>query len=152
MKPLTGYIFLFIAISCGIIANSLAKISDGFTKLTPSVACILLMCVTMFSLAKGMYAFPVGFAYATYSAVTVASILIFGIIKYNQMPNAYGLIVIILIIAVVLGTASNGFAKGAQGFTVLLPSIITALTIVGCMYTLSLVTVSYTHLTLPTKA
>ena len=46
---------------------------------------------------------------------------------------------IILIIAVVLGTASNGFAKGAQGFTVLLPSIITAVTIVGCIYTLSLV-------------
>ena len=46
---------------------------------------------------------------------------------------------IILIAAVVLGTASNGFAKGAQGFTVLLPSIITAVTIVGCMYTLSLV-------------
>ena len=102
MKPFTGYIFLFIAISCGIGANSFAKISDGFTKLTPSVACILLMCVTMFSLAKGMSAIPVGFAYATYSAVTVASILIFGIVKYNQMPNAYGLIGIILIIAGVL--------------------------------------------------
>ena len=60
------------------------------------------MCVTMFSLAKGMSAIPVGFAYATYSAVTVASILIFGIIKYNQMPNIYGLIGIILIIAGVL--------------------------------------------------
>ena len=46
---------------------------------------------------------------------------------------------IILLVAVVLGTASNGFAKGAQGFTILMPSIITALTIVGCMYTLSLV-------------
>jgi small multidrug resistance pump len=46
---------------------------------------------------------------------------------------------IILIIAVVLGTAANGFAKSAQGFTLLLPSIITAITIVGCMYTLSLV-------------
>ena len=46
---------------------------------------------------------------------------------------------IILIVAVVLGTASNGFAKGAQCFTILLPSIITAVTIVGCMYTLSLV-------------
>ena len=45
----------------------------------------------------------------------------------------------ILIIAVVLGTASNGFAKSAQGFTVLLPSIATAITIVGCMFTLSLV-------------
>ena len=46
---------------------------------------------------------------------------------------------IILIVAVILGTASNGFAKGAQGFTLLLPSVITAVTIVGCMYTLSLV-------------
>ena len=46
---------------------------------------------------------------------------------------------IILIVAVVLGTASNGFAKGAQGFTVLIPSILTAITIVGCMYALSLV-------------
>ena len=46
---------------------------------------------------------------------------------------------IILIIAVVLGTASNGFAKSAQGFTLLIPSIITAVTIVLCMYTLSLV-------------
>ena len=46
---------------------------------------------------------------------------------------------LILIIAVVLGTAANGFAKGAQGFTILIPSILTAITIVGCMYTLSLV-------------
>jgi len=43
------------------------------------------------------------------------------------------------LVAVVLGTASNGFAKGAQGFTVLIPSILTAITIVGCMFTLSLV-------------
>lgn len=46
---------------------------------------------------------------------------------------------IILIIAVILGTAANGFAKSAQGFTLLLPSIFTAITIVACMYTLSLV-------------
>ncbi len=46
---------------------------------------------------------------------------------------------IILIIAVTLGTASNGFAKSAQGFTLLIPSVLTAITIVGCMYTLSLV-------------
>ena len=46
---------------------------------------------------------------------------------------------IILLVAVVLGTASNGFAKSAQAFTILIPSIITAITIVGCMYTLSIV-------------
>jgi len=41
--------------------------------------------------------------------------------------------------AVALGTAANGFAKGAQGFTLLIPSILTAVTIVLCMYALSLV-------------
>ena len=102
MKPIIGYLFLAIAISCGIAANSFAKISDGFSKLTPSIACILLMCVTMFSLAKGMSAIPVGFAYATYSAITVTDILLFGFIKYNQIPNIWGVIGIILIVAGVL--------------------------------------------------
>ena len=46
---------------------------------------------------------------------------------------------IILIVAVVLGTTANGFAKGAQGFTLIIPSFLTAITIVGCMYALSLV-------------
>ena len=46
---------------------------------------------------------------------------------------------IILVVAVVLGTAANGFAKGAQGFTLLIPSIITAISIIGCMFALSVV-------------
>jgi len=46
---------------------------------------------------------------------------------------------IVLILAVILGTASNSFAKSAQGFTLLIPSILTAISIVGCMYTLSIV-------------
>ena len=46
---------------------------------------------------------------------------------------------IILLLAVILGTAANGFAKSAQGFTLFIPSILTAITIVGCMYALSIV-------------
>jgi small multidrug resistance pump len=42
-------------------------------------------------------------------------------------------------IAVFLGVTSNSFAKNAEGFTLLFPSIITAITIVLCMYALSLV-------------
>ena len=45
----------------------------------------------------------------------------------------------ILIIAVILGTAANGFAKSANGFTLLIPSISTAVAIIGCMLTLSIV-------------
>tara|TARA_B100001564_G_scaffold310025_1_gene281450 strand:- start:317 stop:652 length:336 start_codon:yes stop_codon:yes gene_type:complete len=46
---------------------------------------------------------------------------------------------IVLIIAVILGTSANSFAKNAQGFTLFIPSILTAMTIVGCMYALSVV-------------
>ena len=44
-----------------------------------------------------------------------------------------------LALAIVLGVASNSFAKSAEGFTLLVPSIITAITIVLCMYALSMV-------------
>jgi len=44
-----------------------------------------------------------------------------------------------LALAVVLGVTSNSFAKSAEGFTLLFPSMITAITIVSCMYALSLV-------------
>ena len=46
---------------------------------------------------------------------------------------------IVLIFAVVLGTAANGFAKSANGFTLLIPSLITAVTRIGCMFALSIV-------------
>ena len=44
-----------------------------------------------------------------------------------------------LTLAVLLGVTSNSFAKSAEGFTLLFPSIITGITIVMCMYALSMV-------------
>ena len=98
MKPLYGYLFLTLGITFGITSNSFAKISDGFEKLTPSILCILFMCVTMVCIAKAMQALPVGFAYSTYSGLTVAGVVLFALLKYNQIPNIYGIIGIILII------------------------------------------------------
>ena len=44
-----------------------------------------------------------------------------------------------LAIAVFLGVTSNSFAKSAEGFTMFVPSVVTAITIVLCMYALSMV-------------
>ena len=52
-----------------------------------------------------------------------------------SLATSYGF----LILAVVLGVTSNSFAKSAEGFTLLFPSIITGITIVACMYSLSMV-------------
>ena len=42
-----------------------------------------------------------------------------------------------LTFAVVVGTASNNYAKSAEGFTIFMPSLLSAITIILCMYGLS---------------
>ena len=42
-----------------------------------------------------------------------------------------------LFLAIIFGTASNSFAKSAEGFTQWLPSFASAITIILCMYALS---------------
>jgi small multidrug resistance pump len=98
MKPLFGYLFLIIGIFAGIAANSFAKISEGFTKTLPIIYMYLLMMVCLFCISKAMHALPVGFAYSTYSGLTVVGVVAFAMIKYNQIPNFYGIIGIILIV------------------------------------------------------
>ena len=45
-----------------------------------------------------MSVIPVGFTYATYGALTITAVTLFGIIKYNQTPNLYGTLGLVLII------------------------------------------------------
>ena len=49
---------------------------------------------------------PVGFTYATYGALTITAVTLFGIFKYNQTPNLYGILGLVLIISgvVILNT------------------------------------------------
>tara|TARA_B100000780_G_C20975883_1_gene389785 strand:+ start:219 stop:545 length:327 start_codon:yes stop_codon:yes gene_type:complete len=44
-----------------------------------------------------------------------------------------------LVLAVFLGITANSFAKSAEGFTLIVPSVITSITIILCMYALSIV-------------
>jgi len=98
MNLISGYIFLFLAILLGIAANGFLKTTNGFTNIYPTIFCVVSIILCLFCLSKAMSMIPVGFTYATYSGITVAAILVFGMIKYNQIPNIYGLIGIFLII------------------------------------------------------
>tara|TARA_B100000965_G_C19359868_1_gene655491 strand:- start:57 stop:392 length:336 start_codon:yes stop_codon:yes gene_type:complete len=102
MNNLSGYIFLFLAVILGILANSYLKMTYGFTKLIPSIYCSILIVLCILCLAKAMMVIPVGFTYATYGGLTITAVTLFGIVKYNQIPNLYGLLGIILIVIGVL--------------------------------------------------
>ncbi|MDA8584566.1 SMR family transporter [bacterium] len=98
----TGYIYLIIGIFTGIASNGFLKTTEGFTKLNPTIFCVTSIVVCLFCLSKAMTIIPVGFTYATYGALTITAVTLFGIFKYNQTPNLYGTIGLVLIIAGVL--------------------------------------------------
>ena len=98
MSNLSGYIFLLLAIILGIAANGFLKSTDGFTNITPTIFCVVSIVACIFCLAKAMNIIPVGFTYATYGGLTITAVTLFGVFKYNQVPNIYGIIGISLII------------------------------------------------------
>ena len=95
----TGYIYLIIGIFTGIASNGFLKTTEGFTKLNPTIFCVTSIIICLFCLSKAMTIIPVGFTYATYGALTITAVTLFGIFKYNQTPNLYGTIGLVLIIA-----------------------------------------------------
>ena len=98
----TGYIYLIIAIITGIAANGFLKVTEGFTKLNPTIFCVVSIIVCVFCISKAMTVIPVGFTYATYGALTITAVTLFGIFKYNQTPNIFGILGLVLIIAGVI--------------------------------------------------
>ena len=109
MSNFSGYIFLFLAIILGIISNGFLKSTNGFTILTPTIFCVISIITCIFCLSKAMNIIPVGFTYATYGGLTITAVTLFGVFKYNQIPNLYGIIGIALIIVgvILLNTLSK---------------------------------------------
>ena len=95
---ISGYLYLFFAVLLGIASNGLLKTTNGFTNLMPTLFCIISIVLCIFCLSKVMMMIPVGFAYATYGGLTITAVTLFGVFKYNQIPNFYGVIGIALII------------------------------------------------------
>lgn len=102
MTNIFGYLYLFLAVIFGITSNGFLKSTNGFTNLVPTIMCIITIVICIFFLAKAMMIIPVGFTYATYGGLTITAVTLFGIFKYNQMPNVFGIIGITLIIAGVI--------------------------------------------------
>ena len=98
MTNLSGYIFLLLAIIFGITSNGFLKSTNGFTNIGPTIFCAISIVACIFCLSKAMNIIPVGFTYATYGGLTITAVTLFGVFKYNQIPNLYGIIGIALII------------------------------------------------------
>ena len=102
MSVLTSYLFLALAVFLGVTANSFAKSAEGFTLVLPSIITAITIVLCMYALSVVMKNIPMGITYASFAGLTILATVAVGIIKYNQVPNLYASIGLILIITGVL--------------------------------------------------
>ena len=102
MGNLTAYIILIIAVVLGTASNSFAKSADGFTLLIPSIITAITIVACMYTLSIVMKSIPVGITYASFAGLCIIATSIVGVIKFQQIPNFYTLVGLLLIISGVL--------------------------------------------------
>ena len=93
-----AYIFLALGIGFELISTSFLKDTNGFTRLYPSLICIVALCICIYLLAHSMQFIPVGIVYATWGGLGIVAIAIIAAIKYNQIPNIPTIIGLSLIV------------------------------------------------------
>ena len=98
MNSAVPYIFLAVAIFFGTSSNSFAKSAEGFTLWVPSLISAITIILCMYSLSNVMKSIPIGITYASFAGLTIIATTVVGLIKYNQMPNLYTIIGLVLII------------------------------------------------------
>ena len=102
MSNVLPYIILIIAVALGTAANGFAKSAQGFTLLVPSLMTAVTIVGCMYTLSLVMKTIPVGVTYASFAGLCIIATIIIGIIKFNQMPDLYTILGMILIISGVL--------------------------------------------------
>lgn len=103
------WLYLAIAIMLEVVATSVLKAADGFTRLTPSLVVIVGYACSFYFLSLTLRVIPLGIAYAVWSGVGLALVSLIGWIVYQQALDAPALIGIGLIVAGVV--VLNLFSK-----------------------------------------
>ena len=98
MTVIFTYSFLLVAVAFGTAANIFAKEANGFTKLMPSIGSAITIVLCMYCLSQVMKTISAGYTYAAFAGLCIIATTILGIIRFNQWPNFYAFIGLILII------------------------------------------------------
>lgn len=106
-----AYVTLGIAILAEIIATSLLKASNEFTRLWPSIGTVIGYAISFYFLSLALRTLPVGIAYAIWSGVGILLIALIGWIVFGQKLDLPAMLGCGLIVAGVL--VINLFSKTA---------------------------------------
>lgn len=89
---------LAIAIIAEVIATSALKVSEGFTRLIPSLVVVIGYSIAFYGLALTLKVIPVGVAYAIWSGMCIVLVALIGWFVFDQKLDPAAIIGMVLII------------------------------------------------------
>jgi small multidrug resistance pump len=106
-------VLLLLAILAEIIGTSALRLSEGFTKLVPSIVVIVGYVTTFYLMSLVLKSIPVGTVYATWSGLGTLGIVLIGVLVWREpmdLPKIIG--IALIIIGVVLLNFVSGSSHG----------------------------------------
>ncbi|GAA0374100.1 DMT family transporter [Bacillus horti] len=94
-----AYLFLGAAIIIEVFGSTMLKVSNGFTRLWPSLGVIIGFGAAFYLLSLALLELPLGFTYATWSGVGTILTVLVGLYFFREKINkqgVFGLMVLIL--------------------------------------------------------
>ena len=85
------------------------KLSEGFTRLTPSVVTIVFMILSVVLLSISMRTLPLGTAYTVWTGIGAIGAFVVGMMVFNEPMTAMRMIAAVLIVSglVLMKLSSN---------------------------------------------
>lgn len=79
------------------------KYTEGFTRLWPSVFCLLGMIISVYGLAIAQKTLPLGTSYAVWVGIGILGAAIFGMVLFNEPKTLIRIGFIVLILIGIIG-------------------------------------------------
>lgn len=98
-----AWTYLLIAGACEIVATTLFRYTDGFTRLWPSIASIVVGVLSFYLLNRSLAGVSLGTAYAVWTGIGAAGTAIIGIAYYQEPASMMRMVCLAMLIAGILG-------------------------------------------------
>ena len=79
------------------------KYTDGFTKVVPSVATLIVMGGSIYLLSRSLTGLPLGTAYAVWTGIGAVGTVIAGIVLFGESRSVARLLCLFLIVSGIVG-------------------------------------------------
>lgn len=99
---MNGLTYLILAIISEVIATTVLKASDGFSRLYPSIVVVVGYCFSFWALSQVVKVMPLGIAYAIWSGLGIVLVSVAAVFIYQQKLDLPAIVGMTLIIAGVL--------------------------------------------------